>query len=223
MAVQTARNKMYNIIDEGSFCELFSTLHTINYLDFPGYDEKINSAKEISGEQESVIAGTGTILGIGCMVIAFEPKFIMGSMGLAAGEKIWRAFRYATKRKLPVISLVASGGARMQEGVFSLMQMAKTAGAVYEHGKKRLLSVSVIGDPTLGGVTASFVSLADIIIGEEGAQFGLTGRRIIEETTREKLPVNFQTVECAQVQGMVDIVAEKNEIKPLLGALLALH
>ena len=217
------RNKIIEILDYGSFKELWSNLYTSNYLGFTGYDEKLKIAREKSGEIDSVITGTGMINGNRCVIAAFEPLFMMGSMGLIAGEKIARAFRYATKKRLSIITLSASGGARMQEGVISLMQMAKTSASVYKHKKKKLLYISVICDPTLGGVTASFASLADIIIGEKGARFGFTGKRIIEETTHEKLPDDFQTVEYAKKFGMVDMVIEPPKLKDVLQRLLSVH
>lgn len=217
------RNKIKNILDSGSFKELWPNLSTYNFLNFSGYDERIAVAKAKSGEQDSVIAGIARISGHKCIIGAFEPLFMMGSMGLVAGEKITRIFRLATKMKLPVVTFSASGGARMQEGVVSLVQMAKTSAAVYEHAQKGLLYISVICDPTLGGVTASFASLADIIIGEKGAKFGFTGRRIIEETTYEKLPDDFQTVEYAKCFGMVDIVVDKEELKYILQKLIFFH
>jgi acetyl-CoA carboxylase carboxyl transferase subunit beta len=148
---------------------------------------------------------------------------MMGSMGLVAGEKIALAFKMAARMKLPVITFSASGGARIQEGVISLVQMAKTSAAVQEHARKKLLYISVICDPTLGGVTASFASLADIIIGEKGARFGFTGKRIIEESTHERLPDDFQTVEYAKRCGMVDIVVNKTDMKDMLKNLLSIH
>lgn len=221
--MNSVRNKLEDILDPGSFKELWSDLYTYNYLEFTDYDEKLRIARVNSGEKDSVITGTGMLSGYECIIAAFEPLFMMGSMGLVAGEKVARVFRFATKKKLPVITFSASGGARMQEGIVSLVQMAKTAAAVHEHTKKNLLYISVICDPTLGGVTASFASLADIIIGERGARFGFTGKRIIEESTHEKLPDDFQTVEYAKRCGMVDIVVDKTEIKDLLKRLISVH
>ena len=221
--MDTARNKLINILDQGSFKELWPDLCTYNYLEFTGYSEKLKTAQEKSGEKDSVIAGIGKIAGQKCVIAAFEPLFMMGSMGIVAGEKVARVFRLATRKRLPVITFSASGGARMQEGVISLMQMAKTSAAVYVHDKKKLLYISVICDPTLGGVTASFASLADIIIGEKGARFGFTGKRIIEESTHEKLPDDFQTVEYAKRFGMVDIVVDKDEMKDILRKLISVH
>jgi len=221
--MSSVREKLNNILDEGSFEELWSNIYTYDYLKFSDYNEKLELARKRSGENDSVITGIGMIADCKCVVAAFEPMFMMGSMGLVAGEKITRSFCIASKKKLPIIIFSASGGARMQEGIVSLMQMAKTSAAVYEHTKKKLLYISVISDPTLGGVTASFASLADIIIGERGARFGFTGKRIIEEVTHEKLPDDFQTVEYAKHCGMVDIVVDKTELKTVLRRLLSVH
>jgi len=217
------REKLKSVLDPDSFKELWSGLHVNDYLKFTDYSEKLELARNKSGERESVITGFGSIAQTECVVAAFEPMFMMGSMGLVAGEKITRAFRFATKKKMPIIIFTASGGARMQEGVIALMQMVKTSAAVYEHSKKKLLYISVICDPTLGGVTASFASLADIIIGEQGARFGFTGKKIIEESTYENLPDDFQTVEYAKRFGMIDIVVEKGELKDMLRRILTMH
>lgn len=217
------RQKLTTILDPDSFMELWPKLHTYNFLDFYEYDEKLAKAHQISHEPESVITGIGIVGQHNCVVIAFEPLFMKGTMGVVAGEKIARAFSFAKRKKLPVVSIVASGGARMQEGVFSLMQMVKTTDSIVEHSNSGLLSISIICDPTLGGVTASFVSLADIIIGEKGSRFGFTGKRIIENTTHEKLPDDFQLVEYAQQYGQVDIIAERDELRELLIKLLELH
>jgi len=221
--MDSVREKLNYILDQDSFKELWSGIHTYDYLKFSDYGEKLKSAREKSGEKDSVITGTGMIAGCKCVVAAFEPAFMMGSMGAVAGEKIALAFTLASKKKLPIIVFTASGGARMQEGIISLMQMAKTSAAVYKHAKKKLLYISVICDPTLGGVTASFASLADIIIGEKGARFGFTGKRIIEEVTHENLPDDFQTAEYAKHFGMVDIISDKTELKDVLSRLLSLH
>jgi acetyl-CoA carboxylase carboxyl transferase beta subunit len=217
------REKLKSVLDYGVFKELWADLYTYDYLKFANYHDKLESARLKSGERDAVIAGIGSIAGCKCVIAAFEPLFMMGSMGLVAGEKISRSFRLAAKRKLPVITFSASGGARMQEGMVSLIQMAKTAAAVYDHMNKGMLFISVICDPTLGGVTASFASLADIIIGERGARFGFTGKRIIEETTHEILQEDFQTIEYACRHGMVDIVIDKTETRAILAQILKLH
>jgi acetyl-CoA carboxylase carboxyl transferase subunit beta len=152
-----------------------------------------------------------------------DSHFMMGSMGAVAGEKICTAFESAAARKLPVIAFAASGGARMQEGVAALAQMAKTAGAVKEHSNKGLLYISVITDPTLGGVSASFASLADVIIAEPRAVYGFTGRRIIQDTLNKNLPDDFQSSESAIKHGAIDIIVERGQLKPTLGKILKLH
>lgn len=217
------REKFKNIVDNHHFVELWPNLYTYDYFKFSDYGKKLESARVKTGEKDSVIVGIGRIAGCKCVIVMLNAGFMMGSVGLVAGEKIARAFRLATKRKLPVITFSASSGARIQEGIVSLVQMAKTSGAVYKHKKKKLLFISVICNPTLGGTTASFASLADIIIGEKGAVYGFTGRRIIEETTHEILPDDFQKVEYAKCCGMVDLIVEEKEIKNILGQLLLLH
>lgn len=221
--INNTRNKLHSIVDTGSFIETDKKLGSKNILKFSNYDEKLKTAKIKSFENEAVITGYATIGNIPCMLIVFEPKFMMGSMGMIAGEKITRIFELATRKKLPVISITSSGGARMQEGIFSLMQMAKTSGGVYRHSKRGLLYISVISDPTLGGVTASFASLGDIIIAEENARFGFTGKRIIEEATHEKLPDDFQTAQYAKEHGLVDLIIKKDELRYVLKKVLAIH
>ena len=204
----TVRFKVQSILDQKSFREFSVNYNTRNILSFTGYDEKIKKAKEACGEVESVITGIGKISGFKSVIIALEPLFMMGSMGLITGEKVAKAFEYATQKKLPVISFSASGGARMQEGIFSLMQMVKTAGAVSQHSQKGLLYSSIICDPTLGGVTASY---------------GFTGKKIIEQTTHELLPDDFQTAEYALKHGMVDLVVKKEDLRDMIVKLIRLH
>ena len=157
------------------------------------------------------------------ILIQFDKSDKMGTIGVAESEQITLAFEYATQKKMPVIAVIASGGIRVNEGTLALMQMAKMAAAVKQHSAKGLLYISVVTNPTLGGASASFVSLADIIIAEKDAIYGFSGRRIIEDTTHEQLPVNFQTAEYAKHHGMVDIVADKSEIKQIISKLLQLH
>lgn len=221
--VKTAREKLKDIVDADSFKEIDKNLTSINPLQFPGYDEKLKVAKANSFENEAAISGMATINKQPCVILIFEPLFMMGSMGSVVGEKITRAMELATKKNLPIITIAASGGARMQEGVYSLMQMMKTSAAVAQHSKKGLLYISVLSNPTLGGVTASFAMLGDIVIAEEHAQIGFTGKRIIEETIGKKLPDSFQSAKFIKEHGFVDMVVKEEELRQTLSKILQLH
>lgn len=218
-----ARQRLSLICDRGSFVELFRGVKAGNPLDFPGYSEKIETARTASGEEEAVICGTAALEGQNCCLFAVEPYFMMGSMGSAVGEKITRLFEYATEHRLPVIGFTVSGGARMQEGLLSLMQMAKTSAAVKRHSDAGLLYVAVLTDPTTGGVTASFAMEADIILAEPGATVGFAGTRVIEQTTRKSLPKGFQTAEFVLEHGFVDRIVPRAGQRQLLSELLRLH
>lgn len=222
-AVKTAREKLKSIVDTDSFKEIDKNLVSINVLQFPEYDEKLKIAKAKSFENEAAVSGLAAIQKKPCVILIFEPLFMMGSMGSVVGEKITRAFELATKKKLPVITIASSGGARMQEGVYSLMQMLKTSAAVYNHSQKGLLYISVLSNPTLGGVTASFAMLGDIIIAEENAQIGFTGKRIIEETTGKRLPDTFQSAKFIKEHGFADMVVPEQELRATLAKILQLH
>lgn len=218
-----ARQRLSLICDRGSFMELFRGVKAGNPLDFPGYSEKIETARTASGEEEAVICGTAALEGQNCCLFAMEPYFMMGSMGSAVGEKITRLFEYATDHRLPVIGFTVSGGARMQEGLLSLMQMAKTSAAVKRHSDAGLLYVAVLTDPTTGGVTASFAMEADIILAEPGATVGFAGARVIEQTTRKSLPKGFQMAEFVLEHGFVDRIVPRAGQRQLLSELLRLH
>ena len=218
-----ARQRLSLICDRGSFMELFRGVKAGNPLDFPGYSEKIETARTASGEEEAVICGTAALEGQNCCLFAMEPYFMMGSMGSAVGEKITRLFEYATEHRLPVIGFTVSGGARMQEGLLSLMQMAKTSAAVKRHSDAGLLYVAVLTDPTTGGVTASFAMEADIILAEPGATVGFADARVIEQTTRKSLPKGFQTAEFVLEHGFVDRIVPRAGQRQLLSELLRLH
>ena len=218
-----ARQRLSLICNRGSFVELFRGVKAGNPLDFPGYSEKIETARTASGEEEAVICGTAALEGQNCCLFAMEPYFMMGSMGSAVGEKITRLFEYATDHRLPVIGFTVSGGARMQEGLLSLMQMAKTSAAVKRHSDAGLLYVAVLTDPTTGGVTASFAMEADIILAEPGATVGFAGARVIEQTTRKSLPKGFQTAEFVLEHGFVDRIVPRAGQRQLLSELLRLH
>jgi acetyl-CoA carboxylase carboxyl transferase subunit beta len=211
------------IADVDSFKEMSSGVNFYNPLKFDGYEEKIKLAEQKTGLKEAVVTGYCSINAFPCVLIVMDSHFMMGSMGAAVGEMIYTAFETAAHKKLPVIAFTASGGARMQEGVVSLAQMAKTAGAVKKHSDKGLLYISVITDPTLGGVSASFASLADVIIAEPRATYGFTGRRIIEETINKELPEDFQSSEEALKHGAIDMIVERALLKATLGKILKLH
>ncbi len=218
-----ARQRIELIADKDSFRELYSDIESSNLLSFPGYDEKLRAAKAKSGEKEGVIVGETKIGGHNCVVFVMDAQFMMGTMGAVVGEKITRAFEYATEKRLPVVGFTVSGGARMQEGIISLMQMAKTSGAVKRHSDAGLLYIVVLTDPTCGGVSASFAMEGDIILAEPGALIGFAGPRVIEQTIRKKLPKGFQTAEFLLERGFVDAIAPRKTQKDILINLLALH
>lgn len=218
-----ARERINMILDEGSFQELNAGLVPSNPLESAGYPEKVASAQEVTGIKEAVITGEGTVEGNPLVIAVMDAYFIMGSMGSVVGEKIARAIEHAIEKRLPVVIFTASGGARMQEGILSLMQMAKTSGALTRLADAGLLYVSVLTDPTTGGVTASFASLGDIILAEPGALIGFTGPRVIEQTIKQKLPEGFQTAEFMLQHGYVDRVVKRPDLRPTLARILSLH
>ena len=183
------------ILDPGTFQELEEKLEPADPLNFPGYPAKLAVREEETGLRDAAVAAVGKIMGHKAVCVVLDSRFFMGSMGTAVGEKVTRAAEYATRRHLPLIIFAASGGARMQEGIFSLMQMAKTAAAIQRHQDKGGLYISCLTHPTTGGVTASFASLGDIMLAEPGALIGFAGPRVIEQTIGEKLPEGFQRAE----------------------------
>ena len=218
-----ARKRIEIICDQDSFEEMDKDFSSVNIIDFPGYDEKLKKGMEKSGENESVICGIAKIRGIRTVVISMNAEFMMGSMGTVTGDKITRAFEYATENGLPVVAFTVSGGARMQEGILSLMQMAKTSGAVKKHSDAGLLYITVLTDPTSGGVTASFAMEGDIILAEPKALIAFAGPRVIEQTIRQKLPKDFQTAEFLQDKGFVDKVVDRRYLRDTIGHLLKIH
>ena len=218
-----SRQRISFIADSDSFQEMFPDIQAQDALQFPGYQNKIELTKKVSGEQEAVICGTAKIEGQTCGLFVMEPYFMMGSMGTAVGEKIVRLFELATEQRLPVLGFTVSGGARMQEGILSLMQMAKTSGAVKRHSDAGLFYLSVLTDPTTGGVTASFATESDIVLAEPGATVGFAGARVIEQTTRKKLPQGFQTAEFLMEHGFVDKIVPRNQQRQTIAALLKMH
>lgn len=219
----SARTRLEMVIDKHTFQELDIFLSSKNPLVFEGYEEKIASVQEQSEEIEGFVMGIAKISGVKTAVGSLESKFLMGSMGSVVGEKVTRLFEHATKYNLPVVIFSASGGARMQEGIFSLMQMAKTSAVIEKHSSKGLLYISVLTHPTTGGVAASFSSLADIHIAEKGALIGFAGPRVIKQTIRQDLPEGFQTAEFQLEKGMVDLVLDRKDIRPMISKLLQFH
>lgn len=218
-----ARQRLKIILDENSFTETDAYLVSRDVLNFPGYSGKLDSARNASGERDAVVCGTGAILGRACAAFAMEPNFMMGSMGAAVGEKITRLFELATSACLPVVGFTVSGGARMQEGIISLMQMAKTSAAARRHADAGLLYIAVLTDPTTGGVTASFAMEGDVILAEPGATIGFAGARVIEQTSRKKLPAGFQTAEFLLERGFVDAIVPRAEQRETLSNLLGVY
>lgn len=216
-------NRLKMVLDPQSFEEWFAEEHGTNPLDFPGYADKLTAVREKTGLKEAVTVGKGKIYGEDAVIGVCDARFMMGSMGHAVGEKIAGAVERATEEKLPVILFCCSGGARMQEGIVSLMQMAKTAAALKKHSDAGLLYISVLTDPTTGGVTASFAMLGDIILAEPGALIGFAGARVIEQTIGQKLPEGFQRAEFLVEKGIIDGVVERQELKETVWKLLNIH
>ena len=211
------------ILDPGTFQELEEKLEPADPLNFPGYPAKLAVREEETGLRDAAVAAVGKIMGHKAVFVVLDSRFFMGSMGTAVGEKVTRAAEYATRRHLPLIIFAASGGARMQEGIFSLMQMAKTAAAIQRHQDKGGLYISCLTHPTTGGVTASFASLGDIMLAEPGALIGFAGPRVIEQTIGEKLPEGFQRAEYLLDHGFLDRIVPRDQWRAVLGQLLALH
>ena len=219
----SAKERLDLTVDEGSFQELFTGIKTENPLNFPGYMEKLATTKEKTGLDEAVVTGVATIKGQKTALAIMDSNFIMASMGTVVGEKITKLFEHAIEEKLPVVIFTASGGARMQEGIMSLMQMAKISAAVKRHSNAGLLYLTVLTDPTTGGVTASFAMEGDIILAEPQTLIGFAGRRVIENTVRETLPDDFQKAEFLQEHGFVDAIVKRTELADTIATLLSFH
>lgn len=217
------RDRLGLILDKGSFSELEQGLKSVNFLNFPGYSEKLEKAHKATGEDNALLCGTGTVANQPCAVFAMDSRFIMASMGSVVGEKLTRIFEYAADQRLPVIGFTASGGARMQEGIISLMQMAKVSGAVQRHSAAGNLYITVLTNPTTGGVTASFAMQGDIILAEPEALVGFAGRRVVEQTTGTALPNNFQSAEFVYEHGFIDAIVPRDQLRGTLGTLLRQH
>lgn len=219
----SAQERIELVCDEDSFEQWDEYMVPKNPMEYPEYEKVITKAQETSGLNEGVVTGKGKIGGFETAIAVMDSHFMMGSMGSVVGEKVTRAIEKATKLGLPLVIFTTSGGARMQEGIISLMQMAKTSSALNRHGQAGLLYISVMTDPTTGGVMASFASLGDIILSEPGATLGFAGRRVIEGTINEKLPDEFQTSEFQLEHGFLDKIVRRPELRKTLITILKLH
>ncbi len=219
----SARERIAVTFDKGSFEEFDKDMISCDPISFPNYSEKQAELRETTGLNDAIVTGTALIKGRRAVVGIMDSRYMMASMGSVVGEKIARAFEYATENNLPVVMFTASGGARMQEGIVSLMQMAKTSGAVKLHSDSGGLYITVLTDPTTGGVTASFASLGDIIIAEPKILIGFAGRRVIESTMKQRLPEDFQLAEFMQQKGFVDMIVERKKMRSTLSKLIAMH
>ncbi|MDS1029115.1 acetyl-CoA carboxylase, carboxyltransferase subunit beta [Bacillota bacterium LX-D] len=219
----TAWERIDQVTDENSFVEFNGDFVSQNPLNFPDYEDKLKEAMEKSNLNEAVVTGEGRINGRKVILCVMDSHFMMGSMGVIVGEKICLAIEKAIAAQLPLIIFTASGGARMQEGILSLMQMAKTSAMLKKFSQEKLLYITVLTDPTTGGVTASFASLGDIIIAEPNALIGFAGPRVIEQTIRQKLPDGFQKSEFLLEKGFVDLIVPRKKLKTRLAEIVELH
>ncbi|WP_049497069.1 acetyl-CoA carboxylase, carboxyltransferase subunit beta [Streptococcus pseudopneumoniae] len=219
----SAQERLALTIDMGTFLEMFKGIETQDPLNFPGYRKKLTLMREKTGLDEAVVTGTALIKGEKVALGIMDSNFIMASMGTVVGEKITRLFEYATAEKLPLVLFTASGGARMQEGIMSLMQMAKISAAVKRHSNAGLFYLTILTDPTTGGVTASFAMEGDIILAEPQSLVGFAGRRVIENTVREDLPEDFQKAEFLLEHGFVDAIIKRRELPDTIARLVRLH
>lgn len=218
-----AWERIEHTLDAGSFQELFASIQSVNPLKFPEYDDKLSKAQNQSGLREAVVTGKGLIEGLPVCLGVLAPEFILGSMGSVVGEKLARLIDYGASHQLPVLIFSASGGARMQESILSLFQMAKTSAALARLSQQGGLYISILTDPTTGGVTASFAMLGDINIGEPGALIGFAGPRVIQQTINQQLPSGFQRSEFLLEHGMLDLVVSRHDLKATLARLVRLH
>lgn len=218
-----SRSRISSLVDEGSFIEYDTELKTVNPLGFPEYEEKLAKAKVQSGIGEAVVTGEAKIGGQRASIAVMDSNFMIGSMGSVVGEKITRMIERSIAKKHPVIIFSASGGARMQEGILSLMQMAKTSAALAKLDEAKLPYISVLTDPTTGGVTASFAMLGDIILAEPKALVAFAGPRVIEQTIKQKLPEGFQKSEFLLEKGFVDKIVDRHSMKHVLSDILKMH
>jgi len=221
-----ARTRIKQLFDEGSFEELFSEIKPtdpLEFVDTESYKDRLSAAQKKTGLDDAVITGIASIEGHKVAVAVMDFDFMGGSMGSVVGERVTRIIEKAIELRLPVLTVTSSGGARMQESALSLMQMAKTSCACARLDEAGLLYINLITDPTFGGVTASFGTLGDIIVAEQGARVGFAGRRVIEQTIRQKLPSDFQTAEYLMKYGQVDVVSSRKNLRETLSNILAMH
>lgn len=221
-----ARTRISQLFDDGSFEEKFEQIKPTDPLDFvdtESYKERIKKAKDKTGLDDAVITGIGKIKGRKVATAVMDFEFMGGSMGSVVGEKVTRIMEEAIKHKIPMLAITSSGGARMQESALSLMQMAKTSCACAKMDEEKILYICLLTEPTFGGVTASFGTLGDIIVAEQGARIGFAGRRVIEQTIRQKLPSDFQTAEYLLKYGQVDVISKRKDLKDTLAKIIEMH
>jgi acetyl-CoA carboxylase carboxyl transferase subunit beta len=221
-----ARTRISQLFDENSFKEMFSKIKpkdALNFVDTEAYKDRIKKAKAKTGLDDAVITGIGNINGNKVATAVMDFEYMGGSMGSVVGEKVTSIMEEAIKEKIPMLAITASGGARMQESALSLMQMAKTSCACAKMDEAGILYIALLTEPTFGGVTASFGTLGDIIVAEQGARIGFAGRRVIEQTIRQKLPSDFQTAEYLLKYGQIDVISKRKELKQTLTRILEIH
>ena len=221
-----AKTRIAQLFDEGSFEELFGEIKPtdpLEFVDTESYKDRIKKANDKTRLNDAVVTGIGAIKGNKVAAAIMDFDFMGGSMGSVVGEKVAKIMEKAVELRIPVLAITSSGGARMQESALSLMQMAKTSCAAAKLDDEGILYINLLTEPTFGGVTASFGMLGDIIIAEQGARIGFAGRRVIEQTIRQKLPSDFQTAEYLLKYGQVDVVASRKDLPEILGNLLAMH
>ena len=220
---QAAKERIESLLDAGSFVEMDASLHSVDSLRFQGmatYKDRLKKYQESTGLIDAVLSGYGTLEGIRVAIAVMDFAFLAATMGSVVGERITRVIEYATAERIPVIIISASGGARMYEGMLSLMQMAKTSGALARHGEARLPYISVLTNPTTAGVMASYASLGDVIIAEPKSMIGFAGPRVIKETTHQDLPKGFQTAEFLEEHGLIDQIVHRKNLRPRIAEFL---
>ena len=217
------RERLDITVDKGTFEEFDAEMSSVNPIGFPEYEEKVKELQDKCKMKDAIVTGLCRIHDFKVVIGIMDSNFMMASMGSVVGEKITRAFEYATEHKLPVVLFTASGGARMQEGIISLMQMAKTSGAIARHNEAGQLYVTVMTDPTTGGVTASFASLGDVIIAEPKVLIGFAGRRVIQDTIKQQLPDDFQSAEFMLQNGFVDMIVDRKAMRGTLSKIFRMH